>query len=685
MPRSIAVVGASDDTTKTGGRALEFLRKFGFRGNVYPINPKRDSIQGVPAYPSPAHLPEAPDLAIIAVPGDAAVEAVQGCAGRGVAAAIVTSSGFSELGEQGRVLEENLLSHANASGLRIVGPNSQGVANFSNGVVASFSSLFLTSPPADGPVAIISQSGSMSVVPYCQLRELGIGVRYSIATGNEADVNVGDFAEAVLQDDKVELVLLYLESIADASSLARAAVLAKERSVPVVVLKSGRSPQGQMAAHSHTGALANEDRLVSAFFEQCGFWRARDADELVRASELYLRRARPRGRRLAVLTDSGATAVMMADAAHELELELNPFPEPTVKRLAKTLPAYASTRNPVDMTSVLRPQPELFAEVLRDVGRDDIADLFLVGFPASGTGYDVAGLARMAAAFCENSSAALAVAVPQPTIAQHFRDAGLATFLSETEALRALAQITKHLELMAEPIATVVDVFPATLPTPTGVLCHEAESLEFLRESALPGVRSELCRSLDEARRAYRTLGPSVVMKGCARELPHKSEYGLVSLNVVDEQGLGDEFLRLSAVLETLEVEFQGVTVAEQVSGRQEFFVGAKLDPVFGPVILLGEGGKYVETQQNVVALLAPISPGQANSALKRLPNWPLWQGVRGESGVDLDAFCTLASQVSSLIVELKEEIVSLDLNPVAVGSEGEGVLILDALLELHA
>jgi len=683
-PRSIAVVGASNDTTKTGGRALEFLHHFGFPGNIYPINPNRRSIQGLTAYPSPEHLPEAAELAIIAVPGEAAVEAVRGCAASGVSAAIVTSSGFGELGGDGQVLQQRLIAESRASGLRIAGPNSQGIANFSNGVVASFSSLFLTSPPADGPVAIISQSGSMSVVPYCQLRDIGRGVRYSIATGNEADLNVGDFAQAVLQDPIVELVLLYLESITDTGSLVRAAAMAKERNVPIVALKAGRTPMGQQAAHSHTGALANEDRLVSAFFEECGIWRAHDADELVRGAQLYLQGARPAGRRLAVLTDSGATAVMMADAADELDLDLSPFPDSTVERLSETLPEFASARNPVDMTSVLRAQPELFASVLRDVGRDKVADIFLVGFPASGAGYDVAGLAQMAAEFCKDSPAAFAVAVPQPAIARHFRDARLPTFLSETDALRALAQVAKHEELLRRPTAAVLSISPGRLPKPAGALCHEAESLAFLQGSGLPAVEFELCESVDDARRAYRTLGPSVVLKGCARALPHKTEHGLVSLDVREEETLVREFVRLTAVLESHNVDFEGIIVAHKASHPWEFFVGAKVDPVFGPVVLLGEGGKYLETQQNVAALLAPTSAMAAKYALESLPGWSVWQGVRRESAADVDAFCSLVSQVSSLVAQCRDAIVSLDLNPVAVGGDNEGVLILDALLELH-
>ena len=684
-PRSIAVVGASDDTTKTGGRALDYLSRFEFDGAVYPINPNRDSVQGLRAYKSARHLPEAPDLVIIAVPGEAAVDAVADSAERGIAAAIVTASGFAETGAQGRTLEQRLLCAVGDSGLRIVGPNSQGTANFSNGVVASFSSLYLSSPPADGPVAVISQSGSMSVVPYCQLRDLGIGVRYSIATGNEVDLGVGDFAEAVLADEAVELVLLYIESIRDVSALRRAAETAKQRGVPVVALKAGRSRAGHNAALSHTGALANEDRLVSAFFEQCAFWRARDADELVSAAQLYLHGRRPSGRRLSILTDSGASAVMMADEAEDLGLQLEELPQSTRTKLARLLPEFASTTNPVDMTSVLRPQPELFADVLREVGRANVTDLFMVGFPASGAGYDVPGLARMAAAFCSTSRCAMAVAVPQPAIAAHFRDVGLPTFFSEPEALRGLAQLAKHAELLdheaqrAEPIST------GSLPAPPGRLCHEAESLEFLRGCSLPSAQFELCQTAEAALTAYRTLGPDVVLKACSRELPHKSEQQLVILGISDEASLRKEFEQLSARLRSLAVEVAGIIVAKAVQNPWEFFLGAKHDAVFGPALFVGEGGKFVESAAHIAALLAPVSAAQVRRALQSLPGWHAWQGERNSEAPNLDALCHLASQLSSLIAEHGRQIRSIDLNPVSVGATQDDIVILDALIELNA
>ena len=315
-PRSIAIIGASENPNKIGGRPLLFLSKFGYRGKVFPINPKRSEVQGFTAYPSMAALPESPEVAVIVVPGDLALQAVEECAQAGVRVAIVMASGFGETAvPEAQAQERRMVELGRAKGMRIIGPNSQGLANFGTGAVMSFSTMFLEAPPQDGPVAIVSQSGGMAVVPYGLLRSRDIGVRHVHATGNDCDVNVPELAAALAEEPDLRLLLLYLETIRDPEPFIEMARIARERGLPVVALKSGRTAAGQQAARSHTGALANEDRVVDAFFEQHGIWRAQNMADLVQASELYLKGWRPQGRRLVVISNSGAVCVLAADAA----------------------------------------------------------------------------------------------------------------------------------------------------------------------------------------------------------------------------------------------------------------------------------------------------------------------------------------------------------------------------------
>src|SRR3954464_14140084 len=297
-PASVAIVGASDNPHKVGGRPILYLQRYGYRGAIYPINPARSTVQGLRAYPSIRETPSAPELAIVAIAGDEAVQAVEACAARGVKVAVVMTSGFGETGADGLTKQKQMVDAARRAGMRLIGPNCQGLANFATGMVANFSTIFNELEAKDGPVAIVSQSGANSQAIYTLLREKGLQARHVHATGNEADVTVADLAAAVVDDPGVHLVLLYMEAIKDPAMLAAAAASARGRDVPIVALKAARTASGQKAASSHTGALASEDRVVDAFLEHHGIRRARDPQELVAAAELYVSGRRPRGRRL---------------------------------------------------------------------------------------------------------------------------------------------------------------------------------------------------------------------------------------------------------------------------------------------------------------------------------------------------------------------------------------------------
>jgi succinyl-CoA synthetase alpha subunit len=276
-PRSVAVIGASDNPHKVGGRPILYLQRYGYRGAIYPINPGRATVQGLRAFARLEDLPEAPELAIVAVAGDEAVRAVESCAAQGVKVAVVMASGFGETGPAGLRVQQLLVEVARRAGMRLIGPNCQGLANFATGMVANFSTIFHEMEGRDGPVAIVSQSGANSQAIYALVMKKGLGVRHVHATGNEADVTVADLAQAVVDDPGVRLLLLYMEAIKDPQRLAAAAEHARSRGVPIVALKAGRTVRGQKAASSHTGALASEDRVVDAFRAPWHLARSRPA------------------------------------------------------------------------------------------------------------------------------------------------------------------------------------------------------------------------------------------------------------------------------------------------------------------------------------------------------------------------------------------------------------------------
>ncbi|HSU20450.1 MAG TPA: acetate--CoA ligase family protein [Variovorax sp.] len=681
-PRSVAVIGASENIHKIGGRPIHYMQKHGFRGRIYPINPAREEVQGLRSHASLDDLPEVPDLAMVIVGGDKAVEAVAQCAARGVKSAVVVASGFGETGEAGRAVQRAMVETARAAGMRLYGPNTQGLANFGTGAIAGFSTMFVEVPPADGPVGIVSQSGGMCAMAYGLLRGRGLGVRHVHATGNEADITVADLAWAVAHDPDVKLLLLYLETIADPALLARTAAYARERDLPIIAVKAGRSASGQKAAASHTGSLANEDRTVDAFFRQHGIWRVRDPHAQALAAEAYLKGWRPEGRRLVIVSNSGASCVMGADASEDFALPLAELAPATRADVAARLPGFATAVNPIDITAALLSNSGLFGDVLPALARDPAADLFFVNIPVAGAGYDVEAFARDTAAFARDTAKPVVVAAWQESVAAPFRAQGIPTYANEHDALGTLAQLAAHTALMRRAVVPWPAGAAPALPPGSGRFLDEAQSLAVLADAGVPVVAHRLCRSADEAAEALAAVGAPAVVKACSRDVPHKSEHGLVALGVTTAAEARALFERQWATLAGLGAARDGVIVAAMRRGQREFMVGARVDPVFGPVVVVGDGGKYVEALQDVAVLLPPFAAADVTAALRTLRVAPLIEGVRSDPPLDVDALAALAVAVGRLVVDAGGAIASIDVNPVLVGARGEGAVALDALIE---
>ena len=684
-PRSVAIVGASENIHKIGGRPIHYMQRHGYRGTIYPINPAREEVQGHKSYAGLAALPEVPDLALIAVGGDKTVAAVEECAARGVKSAVVIASGFGETGPAGRELQDHMVATARAAGMRLYGPNTQGLANFGTGAIAGFSTMFIEVPPMDGPIGIVSQSGGMSAMSYGLLRGRGLGVRHVHATGNEADVTVGELALAVAHDPDVRLLLLYLESIANPELLAAAAAHARERDLPIIAIKAGRSAQGQKAASSHTGSLANEDRTVEAFFRHHGIWRVRDPHEQARAAQAYLKGWRPEGRRLVVISNSGASCVMGADAADDEGLPLAELSQQTQAAVASQLPGFATASNPIDITAALLSDSGLFGKVLPAVAQDPAADLFFINIPVAGAGYDVQAFARDAAAFEAATGKPVAVAAWQESVAEPFRAQGIATFPNEGKALGVLAQVANHTALMRRQRVAWPALPEVELPKGAQGFLNEADSLALLARHGVPTVPMHLCRSAQEARAAFEAVGAPAVVKACSAEVPHKTEHGLVALGVATSEQTGALYERFDAKMTEMGVARDGVIVAATRKGRHEFMVGARVDPVFGPVVVVGDGGKYVEALKDCAVLLPPFSQDEVLRALRTLRIAPLLDGVRGDPPLDVQALADIAVAVGQVIAGAGGTIASIDLNPVMVGAVGDGAIVVDALVECPA
>lgn len=683
-PVSVAILGASDNPHKVGGRPIAFMRQYGYQGRIYPVNPSRPEVQGLPAFASLADLPEVPELAIVAVGGAEGLKLVEECAARGVATAVVMASGYAEAGAEGRALQDRMVAACRASGTRLVGPNCQGLANFSNGTIANFSTIFHEQPGVDGPLAIVGQSGAATQSVYALAQARGMHVRYVHATGNEADVTAAELLLVTVEDLDIRAVVMYLESLTDPDMLARAAARAAERGVPVIVVKGGRSANGQRAASSHTGAMATEDRVVDAFFEHHNIIRAVDPYEAVSVAALCVGAAPPQGCNLVVMSNSGASCVMGADTADELQLPLLPLDQRVTEALKSVMPGFSTATNPVDLTGALLTDRALFPGVLNALAQARDLHLLAVSLPIAGSGYDVDGYAETLARFARERSVTIAVSAYQAPVREAFIRRGLVAYGREREAMQALAIYAAYAQRrrrMAQDGNAVGNTLP---PAPAGQgALDEAQSLQLLRDAGVETIPFVLCEDADEAvNAAHRMEGP-VVLKGCSPDILHKSEHGLVALNLTAPEEVRAAAERMAATVRAMHARDSGVLVARMLKGGRELALGARVDPVFGPVVLVGDGGIYLEALKDFRLLVPPFTEADVADALARLRVAPLLAGVRGEPPADVQAFCHMAVRLGNAVVQWRDRVTSIDINPVKVMPKGQGAFALDAVVEL--
>ncbi|WP_027015701.1 acetate--CoA ligase family protein [Comamonas composti] len=674
-PRSVAILGASDNPIKPGGRPIDYMLRHGFSGAILPVNPKRNEVQGLPAYPSLRVLPQAPDAVVISLPGEEVANAIDECVDLGARMAVIYSSGFAELGDAGRAQQSELLARARRGGLRLFGPNCQGVANFAQGAILNFSTMINESPPADGPVAIVSQSGAGAAILYGGLRRAGLGVRYMVSTGNEADVCAAEAACALLGDEQVRLVVLYVETLSQSAQLAQAARLARERGAHILAVKAGRTSAGQATASSHTGALAAEDALTDSFLRQHGILRLADFRELIDYAPLFLSQPMPRGQRVVSISNSGATCVLSADAAEEYGLAVEQFDQATLAGLKQALPPYVTARNPIDMTTALLGKPDTFGHTLQALRGSNAADLVHVGFPIGGEGYDFADFAAQASRFARDSGIPIAVSVNQEWVARAFQEQGVPTFWSERAAMRGLALLSE------QACAPASMSSPQQPPVAASTTLDEPGSLARLQQAGLPVMHHQVCTRASDVLPALEALGTPLVAKGISADLAHKSEHGLVRLNIDRQESALQAFHDFAAKLRALEANDGGMLLCTQHKADFELALGAHIDAEFGVVVMIGQGGVLVETLKDVQFLLAPFDQSQALAAIQRLGIAPAFAAARGMPAVELSAVADMMVRLGDWMLEQDGHVQSVDANPVLVARGARPPVIVDAVV----
>jgi acyl-CoA synthetase (NDP forming) len=685
-PASIAVIGASVDNTKGPGRIIPMLQSFGYSGGVFPVNAKYDEINGLRSYATVTDLPEIVDLAVVMVPAASVVEVVTECAERGVKFAMILSSGFGETDSQGVLLQEQLTAVARRTGMRIYGPNCPGLLSFKDRSGISFSPRQNVDAWRPGRTALVTQGGAIGRVFMDAMETHGTpGLNYWFSPGNEADLDIADFVGWLAGQDDTDLVLMVVESFRRGGYFIEAARAARLAGKGVCVLKIGRSEAGARATATHTAALTGADRVADAAFKQAGVVRVDDADELLDIARLVERYGVRRCRNVGVISVSGGSAALLADACGIVGLTVDsPRPE-TERKLAEMLPSLAAVGNPVDLTTGIFGNPNTVGDALLCFLSDPNIDAVVMPFP-----YDLGRIndimaQQLAIVAAESRKPIIVVGMSEAVLgspaAQIVRAAGIPFVPSAMKAAIALRRYADLAESVPLPVTAAERTPMADLSLLEGTLTEEC-SEALLARYGIEFAPSEVVSSMPAAVTAAGRLGYPVVLKAAGEGIAHKSEAGLVTVGIQDETALAaafdditEKYLRLTG---NDEVQ---VKVAAMITGGLETMCGLHVDPSFGPVVTFGLGGIYAEVLDDVAMRVCPITPVEARAMIDETKASKIIAGARGGNKLDVDKLSTTLSALSQFGHDWRHRLVGADINPLMVRTAG--AIGLDALIIL--
>ncbi|MDP6580494.1 MAG: acetate--CoA ligase family protein [Vicinamibacterales bacterium] len=683
-PSTVAIIGASDNPTRIGGRPQRYMRDAGFGGRIYPVNPHRETVQGLTAFASIADLPEPIDMAIIAVPAPAVVETTEACAAAHVKTAVIFSAGFAETGDDGGRHQAALAAVADATPMRIVGPNCLGVYNSALGFFGTFTSTIEAGRPKPGRVGLVSQSGAYGSHLSLLATRRGIGIRFWVTTGNECDVDVAETIGWLVRHPDISVIVAYAEGVRDRNRLFASLTLARERGKPVIFQKVGRTEVGADAVRSHTASLAGSDAVYDGVFRQFGVYRARDTEEMLDVAYAATFGTFPASRRVGLMSISGGVGVQMADEAVECGLEVTPMSDAAQARLKALLP-FASPRNPVDITAQAFNDLSLITanlDVMLEEGTYDAIVAFFTFVAAAKAMVDPIS-ETLRAAKQRHPDCLLVLSIVGPSeIIRRYEDVGCPVFEDPARAVRvvdALARFSEAFARQTPPMGPVPSALLALPAPPIG----EHEAKQILAEAGLPMVEERLCATADEAVAAAGALGFPVALKIASPNILHKTETGGVELDLGTADTVSRAFAAVTgrARLGAPDARIDGVLVSRMVTGGVETILGVQHDPTFGPVVMFGLGGIFVETLKDVSFRVAPFEDDEAHRMMRELTGFPLLEGVRGHQRCDLGAVAAALSALSRFAAAHTGHLESAELNPVVVFEEGHGLLALDALL----
>ncbi len=676
--RSVAVVGASDDLRKAGGRVVNSLLHNNFPGKIYPVNPGREKIQGLDCHPSLDAIKDEIDLVILSVAADDVPDQLRlGCE-CGVGGFVVFASGFSETGPEGAARQAEIARIVQEAGIPMIGPNCLGVMNGNRKMLASSTVVMGGRKLQAGNYGFVTQSGALGTYWLDMSMKAGLGVSSWISTGNEADVDLAACLDYLVEDAETEVIGLYIEGVRDGAAFRAAARKAFERRKPVLVLKSGRSRQGATAAASHTGALAGEDETYDAVFRQYNIWRAESLTDMANQAQILLTQPRSAGQRVAVISVSGGAGVLMTDAAVAEGLDVPDFTPETKARLAEILPGFATPQNPIDLTAQIVMHKTMLREVLKII--------------SEGTGYDglllfMGGLSQIAEELADalvsevprNMPCALTWQAAPEDAVQKVRERGIPVYGEIRDAARALAGQFRLAAGWDGPVpAEAPPIRQDGRPADSFAVEHRSKDL-LCGATSLQRPRGVFADDPGDLTKLGAALSAPFVVKLQSPEMLHKSGSGGIALGLPGIEAAAEAARAMIGSASARGTPVEGVLVEEMVSFDHEFIVGLRCDPTFGPMLVLGRGGVTVELEPDVARAFLPLDAAQIEVLIRSLRAAPLLAGFRGAPPCDVAALARTVKELCDFYLR-DETLAEIEINPLVVDRAGR-VVALDALV----
>ena len=682
-PKSIAIVGASDNKSRIGGRPLANMVEKNFTGEIYPINPNRDTVQGIKAYSSLLDVKDDLDFILVAVPSKIVASVLEEAVIKKAKTALIFSSGFSEIGDEGEVLQNQIKKISQDSGLRVIGPNCLGLFNSANNFFPTFTTTVNRTTPLPGGIAIASQSGAYGSHIYMVAHERGLGIRYWMTTGNEVDLSVGETIQMMAEDPEVHTIMAYAESVKDGVQFTKALDTARAEKKPVIFMKVGRSEVGAAAANSHTASLAGEDIIYDEVLKAHGAYRVKSTEEMLDVA--YATRAKifPAGKNLGVVTISGGGGVLIADAAADEGLTVGPMPQDAQDELKELVP-FASPMNPVDVTAQFFNDLSIvpkFTDLMLSRGGYDA----LIGFWTTVPGSPILSnplLASLKQAMkgYEDKLFINCMVAPED-IVKTYENEGFLCIEDPTRAVVAMSALMFFGEKFNEK--NVINNFNKndfSVQIPNKKL-NEFDCSKILRNAGLPIVPSVLIHSAGELSSIFKRDNDKYVMKIVSSDIQHKTDIGGVILNIenINDAQKAYEKILLNVKKSAPQAIIDGVMVSPMIKGGIECILGAKIDPVFGPIVMFGLGGIYAEVMKDIAFAEAPLSEKKAEKMIASLKGRDLFYGTRGQLSVDIKSLVKLIVSMSNFIAANSDKVDQVEMNPVLVSEKQ--IIALDALI----